>query len=527
VRDFEIILGLLVAATLVQPVARRFDVPVAIAQVACGVVLSAVPVVKSVALDPDIAFTIFVPPLLFWAALTGSVRDVRRNARPIVLLAVALVLVTTVAVAVVAHHAAPTLTWPAAFVLGASVSPPDADVTTSIARRLGVPARLVTILEGETLLNDTTSFVTYRAAVRATVVGTFSLAHAALAFGAIAAGGVAVGMIIGWLVAQLVRIVDDSVLETTVSLLTPLAAYLTAERLGASGVLAVVTAGFYLSRITPRVLSAGTRLRARSTWETVVFLIGGIVFTLIGVQLGRLLPSLLLHGDRTVLRTALLVSAAVITTRLFWVFPAAYVPRLLSARLRERDPYPSWRVLAVLSWAGLRGGDTLVMVLAVPYVTSSGAPFPARDTVVAVALGVVLVTLLLQGLTLRPIIRYLELPRDRLVETEERRARGAAARAALDRLGELAAERHLPRRIVRYLQSTVSLNTKLDLDEIRHAEGHDGKTVEDLLRDAEWEMRAAARRAVVKLRDDDVIGDEAMRRVQRDLDLDEVRTGPS
>jgi len=265
VRDFEIILGLLVAATLVQPVARRFDVPVAIAQVACGVVLSAVPVVKSVALDPDIAFTIFVPPLLFWAALTGSVRDVRRNARPIVLLAVALVLVTTVAVAVVAHHAAPTLTWPAAFVLGASVSPPDADVTTSIARRLGVPARLVTILEGETLLNDTTSFVTYRAAVRATVVGTFSLAHAALAFGAIAAGGVAVGMIIGWLVAQLVRIVDDSVLETTVSLLTPLAAYLTAERLGASGVLAVVTAGFYLSRITPRVLSAGTRLRARST----------------------------------------------------------------------------------------------------------------------------------------------------------------------------------------------------------------------------------------------------------------------
>jgi Na+/H+ antiporter len=525
VHDFEIILGLLCVAALVEPVARRLDIPLAILQVVCGLALSALPFVARVELDPEITFALFVPPLLFWASTTGSLRDVRRNARPILLLAVALVLVTTAVVGAVAHAVAPALPWASAFVLGAMVAPPDADVTTSIARRLGVPARLVTVLEGETLLNDTAAFVTYRLSVRAVVIGVFSLTHAAGEFVAIAAGGVVVGLVLGWLGAQVPRLRADSLAETTISLVTPFAAYLVAEGFGASGVLAVVTSGFSFSRFIPRTVSARSRVRGRAVWETVTFVIGGMVFTLIGVQTGRLAPLLIRGGGFSMLRVAAAVSAAVIGTRLVWVFIAAYLPRFASRSLRQRDPYPSWRTLAVLSWAGLRGGDTLVMVLAVPYRTAAGSPFPGRDTVIAVGLGVVFVTLVIQGLTLRPLIKGLELPHDNSVAGEERRARLEAASAARKRLEELAEHEQLPRGAVAYLRAQISLRTRLDLDEMEHPGGHDGKTSEDVVRRIEQEMRHAARKAVVRLRDDNAIGQEALRRVQNDLDLDEIRSG--
>jgi CPA1 family monovalent cation:H+ antiporter len=524
VLDFEIILWLLFVAALVQPVARRLDVPVAIAQVVAGLLLAAIPIMRRVQFDPELTFTLFVPPLLFWAATTGSLRDVRRNARPILLLAVALVLVTTAVVALIAHAVAPELPWASAFVLGAIVAPPDADVTTSIARRLCVPPRLVTVLEGETLLNDTAAFVTYRMAVRAAMIGTFSLTSAALGFVAIAAGGVLVGFAIGWMVAQLRRALSDSIVESTISLLTPFAAYIIAERIGASGVLAVVTAGFYFSRFVPRTVSARTRVRARGMWETVTFLVGGLVFTLIGVQLGRLAPALWRSGDVSLLRVAAVVSATVIVVRVVWVFLAAYVPRLASPRLRARDPYPSWRTIAVLAWAGLRGGDTLVMVLAVPYRTAAGTPFPGRDTVIAVAFGVIVATLLLQGLTLRPLIRGLAIPRDDSVETEERHARLEAARAAMRQLERVAERDHLPGGVLAYLRTTIRLRTRIDLDDIDHAGGHDGLTTEDTVRRVEQEIRDAARQAVVQLRDGNVIGQEALRRIQNDLDLDEIRS---
>jgi CPA1 family monovalent cation:H+ antiporter len=519
VRDFEIILGLLVVATLVQPIARRLDIPVPIAQVVCGLALSLIPFVRDLQLDPDITFTLFVPPLLFWAATTGSLRDVRRNARPILLLAVVLVLVTTGVVAVIAYAVAPRVSWASAFVIGAIVAPPDADVTTSIARRLGVPPRLVTILEGETLLNDTAAFVTYRMAVRAAVIGTFSLPSAAVQFLAIGASGVIVGLAVGWLIAQFTRLRADSIGEVTITLLAPFVAYLVAERLGASGVLAVVTAGFSLSRFAPRVLSARTRVRARNVWETVTFLVGALVFTLIGVQLGRLAPMLWQSGEPWLVRAALYVSAAVIGVRVVWVFATTYLARRLGD-----DPLPSWRGVAVLGWAGLRGGDTLVMVLAVPYRTAAGAPFPGRDTVVAVGLGVIFITLVLQGLTLRPLIRGLALPHDDMVETEERKARLEAERAATRRLEEIVRRKPLPRDVVDYLQAQIGLRTRLDLDDIAHLSGHDGQTTEDVVREAEQELRDAARQAVIRMRDDNVIGQEALRRIQYDLDLDEIRS---
>ena len=276
--------------------------------------------------------------------------------------------------------------------------------------------------------------------------------------------------------------------------------------------------------MTSTLFFARTRMRARDVWETVTFLIGALVFTLIGVQLGKLAPLLWQRGDVSLLRVAALVSAGVIVTRVVWVFAVAYIPRFASRELRARDPYPSWRAVAVIGWAGLRGGDTLVMVLAVPYRTVSGTPFPGRETVVAVGLAVIFVTLVLQGLTLRPLIRTLEIPRDDSVEAEERHARLEAARAAEKRLEELAEREQLPADALAYLREDIKLRTRLDLDDIDHARGHDGQTTEDVVRRVEQEMRQAARRAVVGLRDDNVIGQEALRRVQYDLDLDELRS---
>jgi CPA1 family monovalent cation:H+ antiporter len=219
-----------------------------------------------------------------------------------------------------------------------------------------------------------------------------------------------------------------------------------------------------------------------------------------------------------------LVSATVVVVRIIWVFLVAYVPRYAFPKLRERDPYPSWRVVVVVGWAGLRGGDSLVMILSVPYLTAAGAPFPGRETVIAVALAVVVVTLILQGLTLRPLIKRLAIPYDDVVDTEERHARLQAARASLRHLDKLTEKENLPRGVVSFLGTSIRRRTRQDLDEIDHADGHDGRTIEDIMRRVEDELRGAARQAVIKLRDDNEIGQEALRRVQNDLDLEEVRS---
>ena len=522
-REFEIILGLVLVATLLQPLARRFDVPLAIAQVFGGILLSALPFVPDAPIDPELTFVLFVPPLLYRAAATSSLRDTRKNARPIFLLAVALVLVTIAAVAAVAHSLAPRIPWAAAFVLAAIVSPSDADVTTQIVRRLGLPARLVTILEGETLLNDTTAFVSYRMAVRAAALGAFSLAWAAGAFVLISVGGLAVGLAIGWVVRKLRVLVTDSVAVSALSLVTPFAAYLLAEQINTSGVLAVVAAGAVASRTPLRTASARTRVRSNVVWDTATFAIGALVFTLIGMQIGRLVPAFL-RRDALALGVAVLaVSAAVIVTRLIWVYLAALLPRLASRRLRARDPMPSWRALVILGWAGLRGGDTLVMALAVPLQTATGAPFPARDVVVTVAFGVILITLLAQGFTLRPIIKLFALPRGDALEVEERRARLEAEQAAMKTLDEIGGLGHIPANALSQLRGAINQRTRLDLDDANHAAGHTGLTLEDAIRDAEQQVREASRDAVARLRDEEVIGDEAYRRVISDLDLDEVR----
>src|SRR6267142_1799904 len=378
--NFSTVLTLLVGVTFLALVARRFDLPTPALLVVGGVLVALVPGLPIVRFDPQLVFLVFIPPLLYRASLQASYRDVRANFRPILSLGVGHVLFATIVVAWVAHHVIPELPWASAFALGAVVSPPDVAAATAFLRRLPLPRRVVTILEGESMINDAAAIVAYRVAVAAALSGTFSLADAGRRFLLVGAGGVAVGLAVGWLMGAVRRHIHDPEVENTISLLTGYAAYLPAERLGVSGILAVVATGLYLGRVGPRFVSADTRVQNSGMWDVVVFLLEGLIFILTGLGLRPIVEHLTTAGALELGRGALVVSAVVIVARFVWVYPAVYLPRLASRRRRAREPAPQWRNLVVVAWTGLRGADSLVLAAAIPTVTAAGVPFPGRDT---------------------------------------------------------------------------------------------------------------------------------------------------
>ena len=414
----ELILVLLAAVTLLAAIAERTTIPYPIFLVLGGLALGLIPGAPTVELDPEMVFLLFLPPILFGAAYATSWRDFRANLRPIGLLAVGCVLFTTLAVAVVAHVVVADLSWPAAFVLGAIVAPPDAVAATAIFQRLGVPRRLVTVLEGESLVNDASALVAYRFAVAAVVSGGFSAWSAGGRFVVIVLGGVAVGLAAGWIVNKIIPVIGEPPVAVMASLLAPGAIYLLAEQLGVSGVLATVVAGLVHGRSGPVIFGPTTRVRGETVWEFVVFLVNGLVFILIGLQLQDVHEGLDGRTTGELVSAALAVVATVVVVRVVWVFPATYLVRLVP-RIRARDPFPPWQLPAIVSWAGLRGVVSLAAALALPRETDAGAPFPHRDLIIFLTFAVILATLVGQGLTLAPLVRRLGVAADG--ETERRR----------------------------------------------------------------------------------------------------------
>src|SRR6266436_4741327 len=323
--------GLLVAIVALATLATRLRLPYAVLLVLGGLVLGFVPGLPTITLNPELILVLFLPPLIYSSAWLTSWREFRATLRPILLLAIGLVLVTTIIVAIVAHTIAG-LSWPVAFVLGAIVSPTDAVAASATAQLLGLPRRIVTVIEGESMVNDATGLVVYRFTVAAVVTGSFSLWQAGLQFVVVSLGGLLVGLAIAWPVAWLHRHLDDAPIEITITLLTPYAAYLLADALQVSGVLAVLSAGLYLSHQSSRFFSSNTRLQANAVWNVLVFLLNGLVFLVIGLQLRGILESIAGHSLFTLVWQALLISLVVITVRIAWVFPAASLPRLVSAR---------------------------------------------------------------------------------------------------------------------------------------------------------------------------------------------------
>lgn len=520
----EIFVGLLLAVAVLALVARRLAIPYPILFVIGGALLGLIPRLPKVRLDPELVFLFFLPPLLFPAALFTSLRDFRANLRPISLLAIGLVLFTTVAVAYLAHYFM-NLPLAAGFVLGAIISPPDAIAATAVAARLKVPRRVVTILEGESLLNDATALVAYRFAVVAVVAGSFSLAHATGQFFVVGIGGILIGLAVGWMAELFHKRVDDAPIEITVSLLTPFVAYLSAERLGVSGVLAVVTAGLYLGWRMPEILTFKTRLQGGPVWEMVEFLLNGFVFVLIGLQLPEVLD--VLSGNSVPLRHlvqyALLISLAVVVIRILWVFPATYLPRLLFKNLCKRDPFPPWQHVTILAWTGMRGVVSLAAALALPLTKQDGSPFPGRDLILFLTFVVILATLVVQGLSLPLLIRWLGIQDDGSMEKEEREARLIANQAALKRLNEIAEIDSVK------IDALQRLRVEYE-DHIRQVEGADPVSAGTPLRrfSSEYERLSheallQERRTLLDLRNRDVISDEVLRRIQRDIDLAEAR----
>ena len=517
----ELVLGLLVVAVALGYVARRIGVAYPILLLLGGLVLGYLPGLPSIELEPDLVFLLLLPPILFGAGYSTPIRDFKANARPIALLAVGLVLFTTLVVGLVALAVMPFLVPAAAFSLGAIVAPPDAVAATAIFRRLGVPPRIVTILEGESLVNDATAIILYRFAVAAAMTGLFSAAEAGLAFVFVAAGGILVGVIVGIVVTEAWRRTSDPTLEIMVSLLAPFAAYLPAEALGVSGVLATVVAGLIAGRRAARTLSPQARLMGGGVWNIVTFTINGFAFMLIGLQLPTIAAGLSAYPTAELIGWAVAISLAVIVARIVWVFPATYLPRRLSAKIRARDPYPPPGAVFVVSWAGMRGAVSLAAALALPLTPH---PFPDRDLVIFLTFCVIVATLVGQGLTLPLVVRGLGVVATDGPDAEEAQARLAATDAALRRLADLEGEYPTHKPLIDQLRS------RYEHEATHSAPGDGGPRDEEELELLEhMEIRNAVldaeREAVIGLRDEGIIGDEVLMRVQRDLDLESLRSG--
>ncbi|MBK5305944.1 MAG: Na+/H+ antiporter [Frankiaceae bacterium] len=532
--SFDVLLVLVASVAVVSGLARRIGVPAPFALVVVGLVAGFVPGTPHVELDPDIVLVLILPPLLYAAALSTAFADFRDNLRPIGLLSVGLVLVTTAVVGLVAHWVLPELPLPAAFALGAIVAPPDAIAATAVARRMALPRRVLTILEGESLLNDATALVSYRIAVAAALAGGTSWGDAVGQFFLAAAGGAVIGLALGWLIAALRRRLDDPLLENTLSLLTPFGAYLAAEQVHASGVLSVVVVGLYIGRRSPTLLSSSTRIQSQALWSMITFVLEGLVFALIGLQLTTILDGLSGLDPTDVALTAVSVTAAVVVTRFAWVFPATYLPRRLSRRLRERDPAPPWQGPAVISWAGMRGVVSLAAAFALP------ERMPGRDLILFVTFCVILATLLLQGLTLPWVVRRLGLDDAGAAERTEREVAIAdhhVARVALGELLRVADEERVPVAVVDELRGHLEERVRRAHAILGGCPGEDeyddGARDDDanVLRDALTTVQLrrrlldAERAELLRLYSARDIDDEVLGRVQQQLDLEELGLG--
>lgn len=520
--DSALLAALLAIGLVLLALSQFVRIPYPILLVLGGAVIGFIPGSPTVQLNPDLVLVATLPPLLYGGAYFTSLRELRANVKAISLLAVGLVLVTMVAVAVVAHAVIAGLGWAEAFVLGAIVAPTDPTASSAIAERLGLPPRLVALIEGESLVNDGTALVAYRFAVAAVVTGAFSLFDASWHFVLNVVGGIAVGLAVGYLIRQLRKRIENPPVEITIALLSGYFGYLPAQALGVSGVLAAVTVGIYMGWHTPELTTAQTRLQGQAVWEIVFLLLNGLLFALVGLQLPTVVDALSGRSTAQLLGYAAVVSGVVMGARILWMV-GTYVVALLSRRAREDDPAPSWQAKAVIAWSGMRGAVSLAAALALPLATDAGASFPDRNLIIFLTFGVIFATLVLQGLTLAPLIRVLALHDGGLGEREEAKARIRAAEAALERLQELEAEAWVREDTAERLRGLYGFRQ----ERFRSRFDPDGDgSVEDrslAYQRLRRELLDAERLAVQELRREGRIGDDVMRRVVRDLDLEDAR----
>jgi CPA1 family monovalent cation:H+ antiporter len=520
-QESSLLFLLLSSIVVVAIVAKRFNVPYPIAFVLAGTLLALIPDQKPIRVDPQWIFLIFLPPLLYSAGWMTDWKAFKRNARPIGLLAVGLVIVTTALVGIAAHALIPTMSWAVAFTLGAIVSPPDAVAAGAVFERFSVPSRIVAILDGEGLVNDAVALVIYRFAVAAALTGVFSPIEATAAFFRVAVGGVALGLGFGWLIVKVATALrrfelSDYLIDTALQLIAPYAIYLSGEILGVSGVLATVAAAVFVSRQSVKIYEPAGRLVAFAVWEILIFLLNGLVFLLIGLQLRAIVADPAFA--RQELWIGLTISGLVIAVRIVWVYLATYIPRLIWRSIDRVEGTPSWNYIFILAWSGMRGIVSLAGALAIPERLPNGAAFPARSEILFITFCVIFTTLVFQGLSLIPILKILRIEQSDDLERREIEVRVAALRAAIERLHKLEPT----------FDSTEAWEVEGRIlgeyeNRIAHLSGHLDGSIDATGVALDHKLQEAAikaeRKEILRLRDAGDIPDEIFRRVQYDLDL--------
>jgi Na+/H+ antiporter len=525
VSDLQIVLAaMFVSAAGLNAVANWLKVPYPVPLVLGGLVLGLIPGIPDIQLNPDLVLLVFLPPLLYASAFFSDLRALRTDARVISLNAIGLVLATTSAVAVIGHELIH-LPWAVSFALGAIVSPTDPAAATAIMRRVGAPRRLVNILEGESLFNDATALVAYKVAVAAAIGGSVSAGHTLAEFFVDALGGIAIGLVVGWVIATVRQRVTDINTELTISLFSAYGAFIPADQLGVSGVLAAVTCGVYLGFRAPQIASPESRMQSDGIWSTLVFLLNAVLFILIGLQLPVIVEGLSGRPPGQVIGYAAAVCAVVIAMRFVWANVSTALIRTLDRRPSQVARRAGWRIRVVSSWSGMRGAVSLAAALALPLHTHSGAPLPGRELIQFITFALILVTVVGQGLTLPWLIRRLGVIEDGSEEEgEELRARLVIARAALERVEELEEEEwtrdgtvERVRRLYEYRRRRFKIRAGKLEDEDGIEEG--SLAYQRMMH----EIFDAQRDALLALRNGREISNDVMRRVERELDLEESR----
>jgi CPA1 family monovalent cation:H+ antiporter len=534
--NFKIVIFIMVILITLMAIIAKRKFPYPIVLVAAGLIIGFVPALPDLALDPDVVFLMILPPLLYDAASKTSWHEFRTLIRPISALAITLVFFTTVAVAVTTHYLIPGFSWPLAFVLGAIVSPPDAVATASITKGLGINRQVVTILEGESLVNDASALIAYRYAVAAVTTGTFVFWKAGLEFILVAGAGILIGIVIGYLFVLAHKlIVNNAVVETSLTLLSPFVSYLAAEQFHFSGVLAVVSAGLVISWRSPEIFSSQTRMRTRVVWDTLMFLLNGFVFILIGLQLPSIIKDLGSYPFMQILGYGLLISLVTIIVRIIWVFAGAYGQSFFRKKTKtsgapatEDDYQSTWKNVLIVSWTGTRGVISLAAALALPLTLQNGHAFPKRHSIIFLSFVVIFVTLVVQGLTLPLLIRLLGIKPHSKQDSEETELQLYIANSTLQFIDDdfpvpLEDNVHEQLRnkyelLIKNLSKEIRRNKKLKFK--------DGKlqapTVDNMLI-AQQEISRFKRDLLIKLHKEGEFSDTAIRQVEREMDVDDLK----
>ena len=523
--NVSLIIILLFGITFLGVISNKYKFPFPIILVLSGVVISLIPGLPVVALSPDVVFLIFLPPLLYGAAWNTSWHDFKAAIRPISLASIGLVFFTTALVGVTAYALVPDISWPLSFLIGAIVSPPDAVATTSVTKGLGLSPRMSAILEGESLVNDASGLIAYRYALTAIAAGNFILWKAGLNFLWVAAAGIGIGLAVGYIIYIIhKKFICDPIIAVTLTFLTPFASYLLAEHLHVSGVLAVVSTGLFVSLRSGEIFSNQSRIMTYAVWDVIIYILNNLIFILIGLQLRSIMQGIHNYSTYELIIYGLSISLVVIIIRFIWVLPAALLPRWLSKRIRENEPFDA-RNMVVFGWAGMRGVVSMAAALAIPLTLQDGSEFPHRSLIIYLTFCVILSTLVLLGSTLPWVIRKLKIKPYSIV-AEEYDVRTKVVSAAINYIEDNLSL--IPDELLNNIKSKYEVKynrlQKTDLPANYFGKGQKlPGTIFNEFSKMQIDLLNIERKLLLQLHRKGNASEETVRKIERELDLEETR----